>query len=215
VEQRMSSADAGPEADFRPIANIQEQRIARVYAEALLDAAEQQGAVEDINAELREVVEEVFRLQPEFEDYLASGIVSKETREQALNSIFKGKASDLFLNTLLVLNEHDRLSLLRPMYQLYNHLNNERHKRIPVLVTTAVPLTEDQAGRLVSYLHDTLQLQPVLKTIIDPAILGGMIVRVGDRLFDGSVRNELVTIRKQLMARSSHEIQSRRDSFSN
>jgi F-type H+-transporting ATPase subunit delta len=201
--------------DFEPVANIQDQRIARIYAEALLNAAEARGVVDEVKDELRELVEEVFRRKPDFEAFLASGAVSKETRADMLRSIFKDRSGELFFNTLLVLNEHERLPLLRPIHLIYNQLFDQRRRRIPVQVTTAVPLTEEQTNRLVSFLHDSLQLEPVLKTQIDPNILGGMMVRVGDWMFDGSVRNDLETIRKQLVARSSHEIQSRRDRFSN
>jgi len=211
----MSQGETTPATDFRPAANIQEQRIARVYAEALLNAAEQRGAVDEVRDELHELVEETFRRQPDFEAFLASGATSKNVRRQVLESVFKGKSSELLFNTLMVLNEHDRLSLLRALALTYNQMLDQRRQRIPVRVTTAVPLTEAQTNRLLVFLRDRLRLEPILQTGIDPAILGGMMVRVGDWLFDGSVRNELETIRKQLMARSSHEIQSRRDRFSN
>jgi len=211
----MSQGETTPDTDFRPVANIQERRIARVYAEALLNAAEQHGEVDEVKGELHELVEETFRRQPDFEAFLASGAISKNSRRQVLESVFTGKSSELLFNTLMVLNEHDRLFLLRALALTYNQMLDQRRQRIPVRVTTAVPLTEAQTNRLLAFLRDRLRLEPILQTGIDPAILGGMMVRVGDWLFDGSVRNELETIRKQLMARSSHEIQSRRDRFSN
>jgi F-type H+-transporting ATPase subunit delta len=211
----MSTAESVDGAGFGPAASIQELRIARVYAEALLDAADQRSAVEEVKAELHELVEEVFRRQPEFEAFLRSGAIGKGPKEKVLRSVFETRSGELFFNTLMVLNQHERLDLLRPVYLVYNQLVDQRNRRIPVQITTAVPLAEEQTNRLLSFLHDSLKLEPILKTIIDPNILGGMMLRVGDWLFDGSIRSELENFRKQLMARSSHEIQSRRDQFSN
>ena len=59
-----------------------------------------------------------------------------------------------------------------------------------------------------------LRREPVLELTVDPTLLGGLVVRVGDNLFDGSVRTRIDTLRKQLIERSSHEIQSGRDRFS-
>jgi F-type H+-transporting ATPase subunit delta len=211
----MTTAEASQDDDFKPVASIAEQRIARVYAEAVLNAAEARHAVDEVKEELRELVEAVFESEPDFEAFLGSGATSKDTKQQVLSAVFENKSSELFFNLLMVLNEHDRLALLRPVHIVYNQLLDQRRRRIPVQVTTAVPMTDDQAGRLVSFLRDNLQLEPILEARIDADILGGMTVRVGDWMFDGSVRNDLTNIRKQLLARSSHEIQSRRDQISN
>ncbi len=210
----MSTGESFEETGFEPTASIQEQRIARVYAEALLNAAENKKAVDEVKDELRELVEVSFRREPQFAEFLASGAISKDTRAQVLRDVLQGRCSDLFFNMIMVLNEHDRLSLLRPLYHTYCQLVDQRRRRIPVQVTTAVPLTDEQTNRLLRFLHDTLGLEPILHTRLEPEILGGMMVRVGDWMFDGSVRNELETIRKQLISSSSHEIQSRRDHFS-
>jgi F-type H+-transporting ATPase subunit delta len=83
-----------------------------------------------------------------------------------------------------------------------------------VQVRSAVPLADDQADRLRQQLRESLRLDPVLRTEVDPKLLGGIVVKVGDWLYDASVRARLDSIRKQLIERSSHEIQSGRDRFS-
>jgi F-type H+-transporting ATPase subunit delta len=114
----------------------------------------------------------------------------------------------------MVLNEHERLELLRAILAAYRNLRNERARRVRVQVRTAVPLPDDQRARLQEEVREAFQLEPILEAVVDPEILGGMIVRVGDWLYDNSVRATLETIRNQIIARSSHEIQSRRDRFS-
>jgi F-type H+-transporting ATPase subunit delta len=209
----MSSAEfegAGPAA----MPSIQEQSIGRVYAEALLNAADKRGTVDDVKAELHELVVETFRRQPEFEDFLSSGAISKDTKQKVIKDVLEGKVSELFFNTLMVLNEHYRLGLLRAVHLVFNQLYDQRHRRVPVRITTAVPLPDDQRDRLVSFFRDSLKLEPVLHTTVDPDILGGMMIRLGDWLLDRSVRTKLKAIEKELIARSTHEIQSRRDRFS-
>jgi F-type H+-transporting ATPase subunit delta len=121
----------------------------------------------------------------------------------------------LFLNFLLVLNHHDRLDLLRPICDAYRGLRDQRARRIRIQVRSAAPLDDGQRDRLQRELQETFHLEPILETEIDPELLGGMLVRVGDWVYDASVRTQLETIRNQLIARSSHEIQSGRNRFSN
>ena len=79
---------------------------------------------------------------------------------------------------------------------------------------TAVPLPEDQQERLRQGVRNAMNLEPILETRVEPDLLGGLILKVGDWQFDGSVRTRLDNIRQYLIERSSHEIQSGRDRFS-
>jgi F-type H+-transporting ATPase subunit delta len=113
-----------------------------------------------------------------------------------------------------VLNDHDRLELLRPVLAAYRALLDRRAHRLPVLVRSAVPLADDQRQRLENELRETFHYQPVLQTRVEPELLGGMVVEAGDWLYDASVRTRIQTIRNQLMERSNYEIQSGRNRFS-
>ena len=93
-------------------------------------------------------------------------------------------------------------------------LRNERMGRMRVEVQSATPLPEDQRERLRRELKETFQREPLLSVRTDPELLGGLVVRVGDWLYDASVRVQLDSIRNQIIERSSHEIQSGRDRFS-
>jgi F-type H+-transporting ATPase subunit delta len=144
---------------------------------------------------------------------LKSPAVRRAEKEPLIRQAFGGKASDLVLNFLLVLNEKERLALLRPVANALRDLLDERAKRVRVRVRTAVDLDEDQKRKLQETLRKQLTLEPVLDVRVEPELLGGMIVRVGDTVFDSSVRTRIETLRNQLLARSSYEIQSGRDRF--
>jgi F-type H+-transporting ATPase subunit delta len=190
------------------------ERIARVYADALYRASLQQNRVDEIFEELESLVREVFHAAPEWEIFLSSGAIGRDRKAATIRAVFEGRASELVANFLLVLNDHERLDILRAIIEAYRQIRDDKAGRMPVQVRSAVPLEGDQRDRLVQQLRDTFQKEPLLETQVDPDLLGGVVVRVGDWLFDQSVRSKLEDIRKQIIARSSHEIQSGRDRFS-
>jgi F-type H+-transporting ATPase subunit delta len=196
------------------IHNVSAQRVARVYAEALLNAAEKRGEADAVAEQLDSLIKDVFQADPQFEAFLSSGAVGRLPKASVLESVFGKRASTLFFNFLMVLNEHERLELLRAIAAEYQGLRDQRARRVRVWVRTAAPLPDDQRGRLQKDLHDTLQMEPLLETAIDPDLIGGMVVRIGDWVYDGSVKTTLESLRSQIITGSSHEIQSGRDRFS-
>jgi F-type H+-transporting ATPase subunit delta len=190
------------------------RRIARVYAEALLNAADKQGQMETVVGELESLVRDVFDADDRLEILLGGAAIGRHARAAAIEKLFQARASEIFYRFLLVLNDHDRLGLLRAIRAEARDLFDERTRRLRVLVTTAVPLSEVQKERIESRVRERFKLEPVLVPRIDPDLLGGIKIRIGDRQFDGSVRARLDLLSQQLLARSSHEIQSGRDRFS-
>jgi F-type H+-transporting ATPase subunit delta len=190
------------------------QRVARAYAEALLNAAEKQGQAAAVVEDVEAVVTEVLPRDRYLEAFLTSRAVGRERKAHALRAAFQGRADDLFLNFLLVVNEHDRLDALRAIATALRDLCEQRAGKIRVQVRSAVPLADDQRQRLTQELQAAFGRDPALDARVDPELLGGMTVQVGDVLYDASVRTRLERIRNQLIERSSHAIQSERDRFS-
>ena len=94
-------------------------------------------------------------------------------------------------------------------------LYEEMQNNVRVRVTTAAPIDAGQADHIAAALAASLGRRPVLETTVDPALIGGAVLRIDDTVYDGSVANQLQSIRQQMIERSVHEIQSRRDRFSN
>ena len=205
---------ANVEQSHRQKADVGAQRVAQTYAEALLNAAQKQNQVRETLDDFDALVGHVFYGHPDLEKFLSSMAVGREAKDKVLRSSLAGRATDLLTNFLLVVNEHDRLGLLRSILAAYREEYERRTEQMRVHVRSAVPLPDDQRERLVSELRAAYNREPVLEMKVDPALLGGLEVRVGDHLFDGSVRTRIDTLRKQLIERSSHEIQSGRDRFS-
>jgi F-type H+-transporting ATPase subunit delta len=194
--------------------DIGAQRIAGVYAEALLNAAQMQEQGDAVLEGLEFLIGEVFQQDPQFEAFLSSGAIGRDRKARAIQAIFEDRVSEVIYNFLMVLNQHGRLDLLRPILAALRNLLDQRSGRLRVHVRTAVPLPDDQRDRLYQELRQTFKREPVLEATVDPDLLGGMVVRVGDWLYDASVRTQIENLRNHLIASSSHEIQSRRDRFS-
>jgi F-type H+-transporting ATPase subunit delta len=195
-------------------ADVSAQRIARVYAEALYKAAEEKGAAKELLDELNALVNDVFRASAALEAYLGSGAVGRDRKRDLIKKTFDGRASETLTNFLLVLNNHDRLDLLRPILQAYKDLYEDRTGHMVAEVRSAKPLSEQQAERLRQELRETFHREPILAARVDEDLLGGLMIRVGDWVYDATVRTQLDSLRNQLIERSSHAIQSGRDRFS-
>ena len=114
----------------------------------------------------------------------------------------------LVRNLLGVLNHNNRLWLVRPVAAAYRDLLDHRAGRVRVRVTSAVPLTDEQRGRLAETLAARLKKTPVLSVAVDPELLGGLVVRVGDQVIDSSVRTRLETLRSQLLEQGSSYVRN-------
>ena len=105
------------------------------------------------------------------------------------------------------------MDLVRPIRRQARLRYDRLRGRVHVQITTATPLDDAQAGQLAGKLRELLGGEAMLERVVDPALIGGAVLRIGDTVYDGSVANQLQTIRQQMIDRSVHEIQSRRDRF--
>ncbi len=188
--------------------------VARRYAEALIDAAQKEGRADAALEELTELQADVLDRFPRFADLLASERVPAAEKDRILRGAFEGRASGLVLRFLRVLNRHGRLGLIGPIIAEARRIWDRRNRRIPVSVRTAAPLGEDQMQALKDRLAGLVPGTPILSVSTDPSLIGGLVVQVGDHLYDASVKNRLTQLRHRLIEGKMHEIQSRRDQFS-
>jgi F-type H+-transporting ATPase subunit delta len=200
-------------ARVKTVFDDQTRQAGRVYAEALYAAAERENKAAEVLEDLDGLVGGVFRQDPGLELFLASPSVSRERKDQALRHAFEGRVAGVFLHFLLVLNRHDRLGVLPAIAVEYRRLHERKSRRFRAQVRSAIPLTDQERGRLIEDLRAASQREPILEESVDPELLGGLVVRVGDWVYDTSVRTRLLSIRDELIERSSHDIERWRDRF--
>ena len=194
-------------------ADVGSEAVAEVYAEALLGAAEKAGLTAALVEEFDGLVADVLDRFPKLETVLASRLVSHEEKVGILDRVFGEQLSELLLNFLKVVSRHQRLDLVRPILRETHELYDRMRGRVRVRLTTATPVPDDMADRVAGGLRKLLDGEPIHERAIDPDLIGGVVVHVGDTVYDGSIANRLKILRKQMIDRSAHEIQSRRDRF--
>jgi F-type H+-transporting ATPase subunit delta len=187
--------------------------IARVYADAFLNAIPP-ADVDEALGEFRSFVEEVLNRQPDFARLIQSDTVSRDQKLELINRVVAGRASDLFTNFLRVLARHDRLSLLTLILAQTAIEQEKRSGKKRVQVISAQPLSEATVEKIRERLAGVLSTQPVVESAVDPNMLGGLRIRVGDTVYDGSLRARLKQLVHHVRERSLHEIQSGRNRFS-
>jgi F-type H+-transporting ATPase subunit delta len=197
-----------PQARHKTVLDDEARQVGRVYADALYQAAEKQNATDEVLEELESLVDGVFAQDPGLELFFGSASVGREQKAAALKSAFEGRANAVFIDFLNVLNAHDRLDMLVPIARAYRALHDRKSRKVVAEVTSVIPLTEEQRDRLRSDIRSLGEFEPVLKEHIDPDILGGLIVRVQDWVYDASLRTRLDTIRNHLVERVSHAVTS-------
>jgi F-type H+-transporting ATPase subunit delta len=210
----MTSPSPSTDGDARkPQADVRHEQVAAVYAKALLGAAEKAGQAEAVVRDVDAVVNEGLDKFPELESALSSALVGHEEKARLIERLFAGKAAPLVVDFLQVVARHGRLGILRAIRGELQRQLDDLRRRMKVEVTAAAPLASQEVAALAASLRQLLAREPVLETRVDPELLGGVVVRLGDTVYDGSVATQLAHAREQLIYRSVHEIQSRRDRF--
>lgn len=187
------------------MANDRELSIGHVYSKAMLDLAEQQGQADALLEELQGLVEYLDR-NPELDRFLSSPLVDDEDRGKVLEKAFRGKTSDLLLDSLQVINRKGRLSLLRGIFESYRSDHRELRGMVEARVRTAVPLTEALRARVRETVARHTGRQPILIETVDPSVIGGIVIDVGGQKIDGSVAHRLRELGRALELRAAQEI---------
>jgi F-type H+-transporting ATPase subunit delta len=202
-------------AAARMDAEVGTEHVADVYAQALLSAAEKAGQTAAALEEFDLLMTDVLEANPRFQAILSSVLISPEETSAILNRVLGGRVSSLFMHFLQVVARHGRLGCLRAIHLRTRALYDILQNRIRVQVITAEPLAPELEAKLRISLRAKLGGEPIMETRVDPNLIGGAVLRLGDTVYDGSIQNQLNTLRQEMMDWSAHEIQSRRDRFVN
>lgn len=189
-------------------------QIARVYANAFLDAAKSTVGVDAALEEGQSFVDDVLAKNAEFERLLVSPMTNKDDKLKLIDRVVAGRGSDFFANFLRVLARHDRLGILPAVLQAARIAHERLTGRKRVSVRTAKPLSDESRNAIAERLRSAFAFEPILEAETDPSLIGGMVIRVDDTVYDSSLRTRLKQLRNRLRERSLHEIQTGRNRFS-
>ena len=186
--------------------------IADVYAKALTKLAVEAGVEEATLEELADLVAYV-NANAAFESFLTSVTVDSDARRKTLEKTLRGRASDLLVNFLQVLNTKERMPLLEQVYVRYRLGFEAKRGQVDVTATSATPLSGATREALLGALRRYTGREPILTEEVDASLIGGLVVRVGDEKIDFSVSRQLQGYHRAFLARVTREVHSGREFF--
>ncbi|SDK72285.1 F-type H+-transporting ATPase subunit delta [Catalinimonas alkaloidigena] len=171
-------------------------RVAFRYAKSILELAQEKGMLEAIREDM-ELFDKAIRENRALANLLQSPIVNSDKKLKILQSIFKGKVNDLTLSVFEILTRKNRESQLpgiaRSFHRQYNQLMGIEN----VTVITPMPLTDELRQQFMAMVKKQTGKEAELQEKVDPELIGGYILQIGDRRIDDSVRNRLHQLKRK------------------
>ncbi len=198
-----------------PLVESQPDALARTYAASLYELSEARAGkagVEECLGELQEILD-LARGNAKFSEFMSSRSVAAEARGRSLDKIFRGTVSDTTVKFLQVLNKKGRMSHLPAIVQAFDNIVQSKLGRVEVDAYTAEPMTDDGKERLRDQLARALSRDVVIHPYTEPAMIGGVKLRIGDQLVDASVATRLRRMKDQLGTQGLSRLRAKIDSI--
>ena len=174
------------------------EEIARVYAEALFESARDLGKLEPIHEQLGELTEAV-AANRDLQVFFFSPYFSSAEKREGIANTLDGAEPEL-VNFLELLAEKHRMPAIFRIRRVFDELWAEENKRLDVTLTSAIELDPQVVERVSGEIERQTERQIDISANVDPEILGGLVLRVGNRVLDASLRSKLERLRKEVAA---------------
>jgi len=172
------------------------EELAQVYARSLFQVAREQGKLDLIREQLAQFADALDRNR-DLAVFFFSPYFSSAEKQQSLEGLLDG-AQEVFLNFLALLIENHRMPVIFRIRHEYERLWEEENKTLPVEITSAIALDERTTESLGSTIGERAGRKVMLAARVDPEIIGGIVIRVGNSILDASVRTRLEQLRRQV-----------------
>ena len=171
-------------------------RVARRYAEAALELAEEQKQSERLAGDL-ELIQKAIKESLEFYAFLKSPVISKDKKRTVMADLFKAKVSTLTMDFLNLLIEKGREDVLDSILVEYFRMRDDRLGIVILELRAAIELTGDQQKTIAKRFEEITRKKIRVAFSVDKQLKGGFIARVGDTVYDGSVTRQLELLRER------------------
>jgi F-type H+-transporting ATPase subunit delta len=172
------------------------EEIARVYARSLFEVAKEQGKLDVVREQLGQFAD-ALDSNRELAIFFFSPYFSTEEKKEGLGRVLDG-VDPVVANFLSILVENHRMPAIFRIRREFESLWEQENKLLPVTITSAVPLDETTVKSIGDAIGQQTGQHVQLTTDVDPDVLGGLIVRVGNSILDASIRNRLETFRRSV-----------------
>jgi F-type H+-transporting ATPase subunit delta len=174
---------------------MSEIQVASRYAKSLIDLAGEKNAVEDVRGDI-ELFLETCKSNSELQAILKNPIISLDKKTNILDGIFAGKVNEIVLAFFKIVIRKGRADVLfataKEFISQYNILKNV----VKVTVTSASALSQDNIKEIEDVVKQSTKGEVILTSIVDPKLIGGFVLKVGDKQFDSSISSKLNKLRK-------------------
>jgi len=171
-------------------------RIANRYAEALLTSAEELKIREKVSDDLT-VIRRILKESHEFQLFLKSPVIKKEKKQEVFKATFASSVQPLTFQFLSLLIEKKREDALPSVIEAFFRLQDEILGVVRVSVKTAAELSQQQTTQLTQRFEAFSKKKVLIDQSLDKQLIGGFVARIGDTVFDGSVKQQLELLRKR------------------
>lgn len=172
--------------------------IARVYAKSFIDIGKEKGIIESLDEEMS-VLAGIVRDDADLRALLASPNISKDSKKDFIQKVLSGSFSEITVNLINVLIDNDRQDLIPDVYEFMGLLIDDIKNRQRVTLVSSEALSQTLCDKIASELGSKLNKTIILKTEIDQNILGGIIIKIGDTVINGSLIKDLNNIKQTLL----------------
>jgi F-type H+-transporting ATPase subunit delta len=176
---------------------MSDQTVARRYAQALYEQADENGEVDAIDEDVR-AVQQSLEDSRELTLLFERPIVQRAKKRAVVEELFEGRVEPLTLRFLKLLIKKKRDALVSDVMRTYRALRDEQRGVVTARVRTALPLDDTEREKLKSELEDLTGQTVRLETRQDESLIGGVVVRIGDTVYDGSARHQLESLRDRM-----------------
>lgn len=174
-----------------------DETLARRYATAVFMLATDAGAVERVGADLSEIAKAIDG-EESVRAYFLSPVIARADKEKTLLGVFGGRVGDIALHTLLLLVRKRREKLLDELVAEYKKIEQAARGVEPLVVTSAHEIAPNDLRTLIEKLERAYGKKFEASVTLDPSLIGGVRVAMGDRVFDGSVAGRLEELTRTL-----------------
>ena len=173
--------------------------VSKTYGEALFELAMEENKAQDLMEEIQ-AVQNILVENPDFDKLLKHPGIPKQEKLQVVENVFKGRVSDVLAGFLEIVINKERYSELQSIFTYFTDKVKEVQKIGVAYVTTAVALTDEQKESVQARLLATTGYETMeMHYSVDESLIGGMVIRVNDRVVDSSIRTKLNDLTKQLL----------------
>jgi F-type H+-transporting ATPase subunit delta len=172
------------------------EELARVYGRSLFEVAREHGLLDELREQLAQFADALDESR-DLQVFFFSPYFSSREQQDGLDRLLTG-ADERLLNFLKLLIENHRMPVIFRVRREYERLWDEHNRLLPVEITSAIALDDATTGQVAERIGQSTGRRVTLATRVDPDILGGIVVRVGNSILDASIRNRLELLRRQV-----------------